>query len=345
MSSAMEVPLIEPKPGGIVFVAPGQGSLRPKLIELANQVPEVQETYDTADEIAIEIFGKKLIKGKNISEWATDGSEEELITNTIVAQPLIVATSIGLIKYLKGQEQGTTAYGHSIGEIAALYAAGSLEEQDAIRLAMLRGVYSFEASQDQSGKMVALLNVPRDFLEKIKFGEAEGVVISTKNSPDQLTISGYADKVNAIAAQVKESYQRVKGMSKEEKRQLPNAVVLKIAGGFHSFLMKPAQKAYQNTLATTPLSMPTEMNFFSNYSHDYEGSPDTIRHHLAEQLVHPVDFWRDIGKLIMDGHTRIVEVGPGTPLSPELKSQKDKANLPTGIEIISVEPDILKLAA
>src|SRR3990167_7807251 len=97
-----------------VFVAPGQGSQRPDLFQLAKRFPEVHETYEAADEIALELFGPSRVGGKSISEWAKNGTQDELATNTVITQPLIIATS---------------------------------------------------------GKMEALLNVPHDFLNKIKFGE------------------------------------------------------------------------------------------------------------------------------------------------------------------------------
>ncbi len=106
--------------GHTLFIAPGQGTLREGIYELAAQVPEVQEAYEIADEVIIEVHGPGKILGRNISEWAKHGTNSDFIENTVIAQPLIVATSTGLTKYLKKQRQGTTAYGHSIGELTAL---------------------------------------------------------------------------------------------------------------------------------------------------------------------------------------------------------------------------------
>ena len=328
-----------------VFVAPGQGSQRPDLFQLAKRFPEVHETYEAADEIALELFGPSRVGGKSISEWAKNGTQDELATNTVITQPLIIATSIGLIKYLRSREDGTTAYGHSVGELAALFAASCATEEDTLKLSMLRGLYSHEASLASSGKMAALLNVPHDFLNKIKFGEKEGVVVSTTNNPDQLTISGRKEQVEAIVADIRAKYQQVRGMTKEERRQLPNAVILKIGSGFHSFMMKPAQKAYRELLDGIDISVPTDMNFFSNYSHDYEGHPDTIRDHLERQLIHPVDFWKDIGRLIAGGHTRIVEVGPNGVLTEGLKEQQTKGRLPKHVQLVAAESEILGIVS
>lgn len=328
-----------------VFVAPGQGSQRPNMYQLAERFSEVKETYETADSIALELFGPSRIAGKSISEWAKLGTQEELATNTVITQPLIIATSIGLIKYLQRREEGTTAYGHSVGELAAVFAAGCVTEEDALKLSMFRGLYSHQVSLSSSGKMAALMNVPHDFLKKIKFGEKEGVVVSTTNNPDQLTISGRKEQVEAIVAEVRAKYQQVKGMTKEERRQLPNAVILKIGSAFHSFMMKPAQKAYRQSLNDTNILVPTSMNYFSNYSHNYEGHPDTIRDHHERQLTHPVNFWKDIGRLIVGGHTRIIEVGPGNVLTEGLKEQQAKGRLPKSVQLIAAESEIIKIAA
>lgn len=327
------------------LIAPGQGSQRPGLYKLTESIGELGETYELGDEISIELFGQSQIEGRSLSQLARDATQEELAVNTVITQPLIVATSIGLIKYLKKQESYTTAYGHSLGELAALYAAGCISERDAIGLAMLRGVYSREASQQQPSGMAVLLNIPHEVKEKIKFGEEEGVVIATDNNPDQFTIAGYKEKVDDIVSEVVETYQRVRGLSKEEKRLLPNALKMKIGGGFHSFIMRPAQKSFRKALDSTTITPPTEMNYFSNHSHNYEGRPDVIREHLESQLIHPVLFWHDIGCLIVDGHVRIVESGPGSILVSGLRQQQSKGRLPENVEFLAAESDILDIAA
>ncbi len=193
--------------------------------------------------------------------------------------------------------------------------------------------------------MAALMNVSHELMAKLKFGEDEGIVISTDNTPHQFTVSGYADKVSAMVEQVKGSVERVKGMSKEERRQLPNAAMLKIGKGFHSFLMQPVQASYSGAVYGVEFSVPTDMNFFSNHSHDYEADPDVIREHQVEQLIHPVLFWSDVNKLILHKHLVIIETGPASVLSDQLKEQRQKGNLPEGLEILSVENDMLKMSA
>ncbi len=316
------------------------------MYRLVENYPEVGEAYELADEISIELFGKtKKIEGKSLSEHAREASDDELANNTVITQPLIVTTTVGLIKYLRSKNNYTTAYGHSLGELAALFAAGSISERDAIALAMLRGVYSRDVSIEQPSGMAALLNLPSEVKERLHLGEEAGVVLATENSPDQFTISGHRSRVDAVVADIRNRYQRVKGLTKEEKRQLPNAVKLKIEGGFHSFIMRPTQVRYRKDLDNITIRPPTEMNFFSNHSHDYEGDPDKIREQLVSQLIHPVLFWRDIGQLILGGHSRIVEAGPGSVLTTELREQQQKGRLPNEVEFLAAEQDLLNIAA
>lgn len=339
--------------GKSLLMAPGQGSQRPGMFVLAECIPEVRESYELADQISVELFGIEMIEGKNISDHAKTATQVELATNTVITQPLIVATSIGLIKHLKKAETFATAYGHSVNELSALYAAGCISEEDTIRLAMQRGQFCKEANDQISGGMAAFLNAPQHI--KDMFAHEEGqqdddghdkeVVMATENSPDQFTISGPREKVTATVAWMRDTYQQATGLTKEQKRQLPNAVMLRVAGGFHSWMMRPAQKSYREALDNTEISVPTEMNYFSNYSHTYEGSPDTIRQHQENQLVKPVKFWVDIGKLVTDGHVRIVEAGAGSILTSELRLQQTKGNFSPNTQLRTAEEVILAKSA
>jgi [acyl-carrier-protein] S-malonyltransferase len=332
-----------------VLVSPGQNCARKDLDALATAIPEVRETYDHADEIALQFFGPEMINGKSLSAWSREATETELATNTIIAQPLVVATTIGLIKYLIKREKYTTAYGHSIGELPAWFAADCIEEEDALGLSMLRGLYSFEADQQRSGIMAAMINIPGDIMAKLHLGEEHEVVMSTENSPDQFTLSGPEKKVRSIVQQVNqhvlEAYGDFRKMTKEQKAQLPRAVILRIGGGFHSFMMTAAAKEYRKALDAVLIRPPSRMNLFSNHSHDYEGDPIKLRNHQELQLTSPVHFWRDMGKLILHGHLRIVEAGPGATLTEILQVQQDKGRLPENVELIAAEPAILQQAA
>jgi len=331
-----------------LLISPGQGSQRENLYELAEKIPEVRESYEHADEISLELFGPTQIDGRSLSAHAKHATQAELASNTIVTQPLIVATTVGLIKFIKQHEHFTTSYGHSLGELSALFAAGSLSETEVLRLAMLRGRFSGEASLQRPGAMAALMNIPHEVKEKLPFAgenEAEGEVgIATDNNPDQFTISGPLEKVNAVVANVREQYQNVRGLSREEKRKLPNAVKMKIDGAFHSWMMRPAQLDWKTELEAATFSVPKEMNYYSNHSHTYEASPDIIRNHLVEQLVHPVKFWYDIGRLIADGHIVLVEAGAGSILTDGLKEQQAKGRLASHIKLIAAEESMLQNA-
>jgi [acyl-carrier-protein] S-malonyltransferase len=332
-----------------VLLVPGQGSFWAGMYSAYENIPELKDTFDLADQLAFQMNGKEMIEGRSLSNHANDTKEEDIALNTKIAQPLIITAAVGLIKYLKENGSFTTAYGHSLGELGALFAAGCISEEDAIRLSILRGYYSYEASQQVPGGMAALLNIPKDVRERFHFGDGEevdDVVIATENTPDEFTISGPSTLVDGVVNEFKEAYKKAsKGMAKKQRRQLPNAVRLKIAGGFHSWMMRPAQIQYRKELDKIHITVPKDMNYFSNHSHSYEGSPDVIREHHEEQLVHPVKFWMDIGRLVADGHLMIVESGPSTKLINGLKLQQVKGKLPAGLELVAAEEAILAMAA
>jgi [acyl-carrier-protein] S-malonyltransferase len=321
-----------------LLIAPGQGSFFEGMYSLTAKVPELRESYELGDEISLELFGGEQINGKSLSEHAKYTKKEEIAANTVIAQPLVVTTAVGLIKYLKKNENFTTAYGHSLGELVALFAAGSISEADAIRLAMMRGVFSHQAGEQKPAAMAALLNLPHEIREKFKFGdgeESDEVLIAAENHPDEITVVGSKEKIEEAVANLRDTYQRVKGITKEQRRSLPNGVMLKISGGFHSWMMKPAQSDFKAELEKSDIKVPAEMLFFSNHSHNYEASPSIIKQHLVDQLIHPVKFWYDIGKLVADGHVRIVESGPGDILIRGLKDQQLKQKLPPDLQLVS----------
>jgi [acyl-carrier-protein] S-malonyltransferase len=316
-----------------VLISPGQGTHKDNMWELAEKYPQVRQAYEIADQAVLDIIGPKKIDGKNISEWSKGDNTAEISVNTRIAQPLTVATSIGLNEVLAGREHFVSSYGNSIGELAALVAAGSMEKEDAIKLSVIRGILSYEASQKTPGRMVVVKNASQDFLNKLKQGEKHGLARAIHFSPDSITFAGTEEAVKHIYETLRGSYMRAsKGLSKEDRRQLQNAIMLGIPGAFHVFLMKHAQKEYKGALKDVTVTSPTKMLWLSGHSGVYEGSPNVIKQHLVEQLTHEVDLWSHIGRLITIGHTRFVESGTAPHITNEYRLQQERENLPQNIE-------------
>ncbi len=334
-------------PEKIAFIIPGQGGQTEHMDSLANQVDFVAEAYEQTDREIENLYGSDKIIGRNISEWAEHGTEVEL-ADTRVTQPLLVATAVGLINYIRKTRKihPDSVAGQSLGGLSALYAVGSLEQEDTIKLGILRGQFSHEASLQNPGRMAALLNMPKEFWDNLDLGELElnGIVQAIKNSPDQILLSGYKEVLEDFVKTVQRQYAKFKGLSKAEKRHLPQAVMMKIGMGAHCFLMSHAEKALWESLKPIDLKEPTT-RYLSSASGKYESDPRVIKIQTAEELTSEVDFWRVMRKLIKDRHTRIVEVGMGTKLTDEYKIQRQKRRLPASLVLESVLGDILPQAA
>jgi [acyl-carrier-protein] S-malonyltransferase len=318
-----------------VLISPGQGTHKDNMWELAERYPEVREAYEMADAAVLDVVGAGKLNGKNVSEWAKGDNTEAIALDTRIAQPLTVATSIGLNEVLTQREHFVTAYGNSIGELAALVAAGSLNKEDAIKLSVIRGICSYEASQKSPGRMVVVKNASHEFLSKIKQGEKHGIARAIHFSPDSITYAGTEEVIKNIYETLREGYKRAAhGLSKEERRKLPNAIMLGIPGAFHIFLMQAAQKEYNAAFKDISVTSPTNMLWFSGHSGEYEGDPAIIQKHLVEQLTHEVDLWTHMGKLMLLGHSRFVESGTAPHITNEYQMQQERGNLPRDPEFV-----------
>jgi malonyl CoA-acyl carrier protein transacylase len=331
-----------------VLISPGQGTHIKNMWSLAEAHPQVREAYEIADQAIIDVYGRGKIDGKNISEWAQGDHVNEISVNTKIAQPLLVASSIGLNEVLAEREHFTTSYGNSLGELSALCAAGAMTKEHAIKLAVIRGVCSYNASQKTPGSMVVAKNA-HEYITNLNLGKKHGLSRAIHFSPDSITLAGTEAAIKHAYETLRERYkaalERTKDMSKEEKMQLPNAIMLKIPGGFHSFLMKKAEKEFRSGFNEVEIISPQSMLWFSGHTGTYEGDPKVIQEHLIRQLSHEVDLWSHIGRLIVLGHTRFVESGTAPHISDEYRLQQTRGNLRKDVDFIFGLDELTKVAA
>lgn len=328
-----------------VLVSPGQGSHVDEMEKLASRHAEVAEAYEMADEAVRDVYGSGLIDGQHISAWSRGEQAARISLDTRVAQPLIVASSIGINEVLQKNEPFTTAYGNSLGELAALVAAGAIEKEDGIRLAVIRGLVTHEASRRSEGRMLVIKNPSPDLLASLKTGARHGLEKAVHFSPDSITFSGMKEVVEHYYEIIAADYQKMKkGLSKEERRELQNAILLGISGGFHSWLMRSAASEFRQALKETPMTSPDVMLWFSNYSSQYEGNPRIIRRHLVKQLTNEVNLWKHVGKLVTLGHHRFVESGTAPQITNEYQWQQKRGRLPRELEFVFGMDEIGKAA-
>jgi malonyl CoA-acyl carrier protein transacylase len=191
------------------------------------------------------------------------------------------------------------AAGHSLGEYAALTAAGAIDFDDGVRLVGARAAAMADAAALQPGGMVALLGGERDDVHEL--AEQLGLSLANDNAPGQIVLSG------AMAA-VDEAVQRAPEIGCRARK-------LGVAGAFHSPLMAPAADALSEALARTPVREPAFPVLSNGSTRPFED----VRGELAENLLKPVR-WREILlELQARGATQFVECGPGSVLKGLVK--------------------------
>ena len=250
------------------------------------------------------------VLGYSLSKIMLEGPEEELKL-TQNTQPAILTYSIALYNEAKkllderGIEVGHVM-GHSVGEYAALVAAGTLSFEDALMLVHNRGKFMQEAVPASEGGMVALLKVPEDVvLKACQVSSRPGYVVmpANFNDPDQIVISGHSGACEDAVKWISENY-------KETHRSVP----LQVSAPFHSSLMKPAGEKLSeifNNVTFKPNTIPYIANIDSKI-YDKGTSAETIKDNLVNQVAGSVLWYQSFGKL-EDG-SKCLEIGPGKVL-------------------------------
>ncbi|MDH5581029.1 MAG: ACP S-malonyltransferase [Bdellovibrionales bacterium] len=278
---------------------PGQGSQYVGM----GKVLEGKESFQLLKK-ADDVLGYKL------SKIMLEGPEEELKL-TQNTQPAILTYSIALYQEVKKilQDQGIEVdhvMGHSVGEYAALVAAGTLSFEDALLLVHNRGKFMQEAVPASEGAMYALLKVPEDIVEKAcQISSRPGYVVmpANFNDPDQIVISGHNGACEDAVKWISENY------------ELPHrAIALQVSAPFHSTLMKPASEKLAEIFEKVtfkPNSIPYIANIDSKVY--VAGTPEsTIRENLLNQVAGSVLWYQSFRKL--QDESKCLEIGPGKVL-------------------------------
>ena len=215
---------------------------------------------------------------------------------TDFAQPSIFCASLAGWSAL-GKPEGELMAGHSLGELAALVAAGSLSERDGLRLVALRGRLMQEAGERAGdGGMLALLGAGAvEHAEAL--AEAHGLAVANDNSPGQIVLSGARAALPAAAAAAKELGLR--------------AMELPVTGAFHSPMMEPAVPEFAAALEQVELRTPRVTVLSAVTAQPF----DDVPRRLAEGLTKPVRWRETMLELHRLGAERFVEVGPGRVLT------------------------------
>ena len=263
--------------------------------DLAEQFPSARTWFGRADAAV----------GFPLSSICFNGPEPEL-TRTEHAQPGIFLVSWVCLELLRERVPALrfeAAAGLSLGEFAALTAAGAMGFEDGLRVVRQRGRFMQEACDATRGGMAAILGLGED-LTRAVCAEA-GVALANLNCPGQIVISGEAGRIATAVEMAK---------AKGAKR----AVLLPVAGAYHSPLMAGAQPRLAAELARVTILSPA-IPVISNVTAQPHGVAAEIPPRLVEQVTSPVRWEESVRYLLAQGFTRFIELGPGTALSGFLK--------------------------
>lgn len=276
------------------FLFPGQGSQLPGMGAELRADGAADRWFAEADEVL----------GFPLSRLCREGTAEEL-ADTAVAQPAIMVTSLVALHALR--EQGiepVAVAGHSVGEYAALVAAGVLEWTDALRLVHRRGALMAAAARRTPGGMAAILGVPGDEVARVcarvVAAVGETVAVANDNAPSQTVVSGTAAAVAAAGDAARELGAEV--------------VVLKVSAPFHCGLMGEVAEEFAADLDRVRFATP-KIPVVANVTADWVLDGEAAAVALRDQVCAPVRWRETVALLARHEMSALVEVGPGRVLT------------------------------
>jgi [acyl-carrier-protein] S-malonyltransferase len=256
--------------------------------------------------------------GYSISEIAFNGPLDEL-TRTSRCQVALYVHGLAVLEVLReqlGELDFVAAAGLSLGEFTAHAAAETFDFLTGLRLVANRSHYMEEACNSSSGTMAAFIGGQEADVRRIA-GEAD-VDVANLNSPGQIVLSGSTANIH-----------RAIELAKEEG--IRKAVLLNVAGAFHSRLMRPAQEKLERDLSTAAIGRP-KATVIANVTAGPAAEENEIRRTLAHQVTGSVRWTESIEYLVDQLHCDLfLELGPGEVLAGLVQ------RIRKGTEVISID--------
>lgn len=284
------------------FIFPGQGAQTIGMgRDLAENFPAARAVFQEVDEAL----------GEKLSDLIWEGEAEDL-TLTRNAQPALMATSMAAMAALNAEGISVESHadyvaGHSLGEYAALCAAGSFTLADTARLLRIRGDAMQKAVPQGEGAMAALLGL--DFAQAMEVAQeaAEGQICTAANDndPAQVVISGAREAI-------------LRAVDIAKAKGAKRALLLPVSAPFHCALMEPAATAMAQALAEVEVKDPV-VPLVGNVSARAESAAADIRANLIEQVTGRVRWRESVMWMAERGVVDFWEIGAGKALSGMVK--------------------------
>jgi len=305
------------------FVFPGQGSQTVGMLDVWADSQAAQSVMSQADAALNEDLSGLIARGPI--------EQLNLTTNT---QPAMLAASLAVLaawRAASGPVPSVMA-GHSLGEYAALTAAGVIDLADAVRLVRIRADAMQAAVPVGTGAMAAILGLEDDAVLAVCEQASQGEIVEAVNfnAPLQVVIAGHRAAVE-------------RAMENAKAAGAKRAVLLPVSAPFHASLLKPAAAVLAHALSQVTLNVP-QIPVIQNVDVQMHQDPAAISQALVDQAWHPVRWVQTIQAMAHQGVTHIVECGPGKVLSGLVKridgslvglSVNDPASLQAAVETLN----------
>ncbi len=321
--------MVDGTSGKLAVVFPGQGS---QFVGMAQELITVsaaaKRIVDDADATL----------GFSLSDLMFSGPAEAL-EDTINAQPAILAASIAALEAVnerlaeRGERlQPDMVAGHSLGEFSALVAAGVMDFPSALKLVRERGRLMKEAGIERPGGMAAVLGLDDAALAQVcteASDESGTVVLANANCPGQTVISG---EVGALE----------RAMELAKSRGAKRIARLGVSIASHSPLMAEASAQFAELVTATEMNEPA-FPVYANITATPLTSTADIRAELSKQMESPVNWTGSVQRMIEDGATTFLELGPGAVLGGLIKrisrdvTNKSVADLDLGLPLMTAK--------
>ena len=271
---------------------------------LYDNYPVSRAVFEAADDIL----------GESLSSLIFQGPEADL-NLTANTQPAVLTVALAAWALL--EERGfipTVVAGHSLGEYAALVAAGVLAFDDALKICRRRGELMQTAVPEGHGAMIIVQRLDPEIVRDV-CRDVEGYAdISVYNAPKLVAVSGETAAVQAVG----------------EKLTLARGIVrpLAVSAPFHCELLAPAARGLDlafESIALQPLKVPYISNVDAQWIES--ATAQSIKQNLIRQVVSPVRWEESIALMMSKGIERFWHLGPGRSNLTHVKKQNRKANV------------------
>jgi len=251
--------------------------------------------------VAAKLAGVDAVLGYGLTEVMFEGPLEAL-TRTSRCQPALYAHGLALLEVLRAEVptlEVVACAGLSLGEFTAHAAAGTFDFETGLNLVFQRGSFMEEACEQTRGAMVAMIGGEEAQVRAL--AARCGVDVANLNAPGQIVLSGGAEGIAQAAELAKEF-------------GIKRAIVLPVAGAYHSQLMATAQAKLASVLAETKLEVPG-VPVISNFEARAVTEPGAVRAALTSQVTGSVRWVESMQGLIAAGHSLFIELGPDATLA------------------------------